>query len=475
MEHQQEIFSISCKRAHARGSLRASQFPHDDGVNMSEVKRGKNLSLTKWLMIPLFLLFVTFLPTLSYSPKVKMVGTNLRLLEQRFQKLETREKKMPRSMTTSTRYHLASKRDPRLDEELVYESRDYVSHSPRNTAPLRAEESRVKSTVQRDVAGGTAAMKKHVEQFLAKVETSRQMLHNVDADLAPHEEATDATFMTSTNLRNASRLRDDIHFAELFATDTAMETEQEEQVISRVIDSDHFLMSGGHESASSYQPQVNRPVTAPKRVTTASTVNRTTFSGSSYANANPVKLRVGERPSTAQGVSSKPNSVSKMVAAFFRSLPPVVPPRPASSLPKRVFPSPHPARDELQPPPSATATIAAAAMTKEFYNLQIRIVHSDPNLSKWEFTVVVSDVTSVSTATPQQKFHRLRVTSNNYIIFHPPANVILSPCDDIPWVAGPGALYNHTLRLEVFATLPQHTKVVDTLVFYGKTPPSGPS
>jgi hypothetical protein len=415
-----------------------------------------------------------------------MVGTNLRLLEQRFQRLEVREKRMQRSSSVITRHHhLAAKRDPRLDEELVYEPRDYVTHSPRNAAPLRTEETKVKSAVQREVAGSTTAVKKHVEQFLANVELSRQMLRSVAGaehgcgEDRPPVDSNDETFLTGVgSMKNAARLRDDVHFAELFGAATD-EPQMEEQVISRVTAGGYSRdVSPSSQMADTIQPSSSplRPSTtaAAGRRAVSSATTRTSTSGSSYANANPVQLKVTERPSTAQSHGASSN-VSKMVAAFFRSMPPLVPPRPASSLPKRVFPAANlPALDDVHPSPSEA--IAAAARTKEFYNLQIRIVHADPDLRKWEFTVVISDVTNISVATPQHRFHRLRVTAHNYLIFHPPANIVLSPCDDIPWVAGAGALYNHTLRLEVFATLPQHTKVVDTLVFYGKTPigSSGP-
>lgn len=419
-----------------------------------------------------------------------MVGTNLRLLELRFQRLDHRERRAQRTASLNPQqhhHHLAFKRDPHLDEEVPYETRDYVSHSPRNTAPLRNEEHKVKVNVQREVVSSTTAVKQHVEQFLAKIEQSRQMLRGVSGsehagDEGPHQ----ATFLTGTSLKNASRLRDDMHFAELFSApmEPAQEAEGQEAAISRVIGSSGGGSTrhgpGAEHGDDEGTPQQFRPSTAPKRSASAIGANRGGSAGghasSSYANANPVKLRgAPERPSTAQshGASS---AVSKMVAAFFRSMPPVVPPRPAASLPKRVFP-PHniaggaaasAALDDVKPSPSQA--IAAAARTKEFYNLQIRIVHADPDLSKWEFTVVITDVTSIAVSTPQHRFHRLRVTKHNYLIFHAPGNIVLSPCDDIPWVAGPGALYNHTLRLEVFATVPQHTKVVDTLVFYGKTP-----
>ena len=62
----------------------------------------------------------------------------------------------------------------------------------------------------------------------------------------------------------------------------------------------------------------------------------------------------------------------------------------------------------------------------------------------------------------------VRADANRYLVFHPPYGSTLSPCGDIPWVPCPSYLYGRSLRIEVFATRPTRTKVVDTTVSYGE-------
>ena len=216
---------------------------------------------------------------------------------------------------------------------------------------------------------------------------------------------------------------------------------------------------------------------------------------SPYVNPRPLALRprsarprVGDAvDGAASATRARPSTgtVSSLARHFFAQLPPVVPPQKHPLLAQRVRgpvpPGGGPALPGGLPPSGPTAFglggggglhgATAAARTREFYFLHVRIVHTFAKLTDWEFCVVVTDVTNPDRLL-RHTFKHLRVNPQMYLLFHPPSNVILSPVDDIPWVAAPESLFMHTLRLEVFATHPSHTKVVDTMVFFGDVLPS---
>eukprot|EP00759_Apiculatamorpha_spiralis_P024952 PhF_6_TR28102/c0_g1_i1/m.41546 len=104
---------------------------------------------------------------------------------------------------------------------------------------------------------------------------------------------------------------------------------------------------------------------------------------------------------------------------------------------------------------------------KQYYFLHIQVHHGKSYLKDWLFDVLVTDVTDKSNLL-QHKFTNLRLNEKMSVVFHPPGNVIMSPVDDIPWVRCPQNLFGHTLHVQVMATYPKRTAVVETFVKYGE-------
>lgn len=122
------------------------------------------------------------------------------------------------------------------------------------------------------------------------------------------------------------------------------------------------------------------------------------------------------------------------------------------------------AMDEVRP-------AVVSRHSPEFYYLNVKIVHQK-NLATWRFKVVLTDITS-----PNHKvltFRNVQVNADNYIIFHPPDGITLSPAEDFPWVTAPAELFGHALRIEVYGILPTRTRVVDSVVFFGDGLPEAP-
>lgn len=122
------------------------------------------------------------------------------------------------------------------------------------------------------------------------------------------------------------------------------------------------------------------------------------------------------------------------------------------------------AMDEIRPP-------VVSRHSPEFYYLNVKIVHQK-NLATWRFKVVLTDITS-----PNHKvltFRNVQVNADNYVIFHPPDGITLSPAEDFPWVSAPAELFGHALRIEVYGILPTRTRVVDSVVFFGDGLPEAP-
>lgn len=111
-----------------------------------------------------------------------------------------------------------------------------------------------------------------------------------------------------------------------------------------------------------------------------------------------------------------------------------------------------------------------AVFTKEFYFLHVKLVETQARLLGWEFSVTITDVTDPNRLL-RHTFKNLRVNEHMHIVFKPPHQVHLSPADDIPWVSAPESLFMHTLRIEVYATHPARSKVVDSMVFFGDVIP----
>jgi hypothetical protein len=232
-----------------------------------------------------------------------------------------------------------------------------------------------------------------------------------------------------------------------------------------------------------------------------------TAQDSSYANARPIRVR---RVGSATSAVSRHDAMEKAKAeersklngqrlarAFFDRLPPAVPPTGVASTATRYASrseaeearydkspqrrglapslcgddaSPGRASNDMHPPSMSTLTAAPPppfAMSPDYYRLQVKIIHAAASLAHWEFTVVITDVTNPKRSLPRHQFRGLKVNPQRHLIFQAPDIVTLDPLKQIPWAMSPSCLYNHTLRLEVFATHPLETKVVDTMVNYG--------
>lgn len=209
---------------------------------------------------------------------------------------------------------------------------------------------------------------------------------------------------------------------------------------------------------------------------------------SPYANPQPPQMRQlydRMRPATADaGGSASSSSKGGGGRHVFKQLPAVLPQKAGFKPLARRHNRPMSSSPGASHLPRGSASVTPtnhehgglslgaddAIFTKEFYYLHVRLVETQARLTNWEFSVTITDVTD-----PQRllrhTFRHLRVNPRLFLVFHPPHGVILSPVDDIPWVPSPESLFMHTLRIEVNATHPTHTKVVDTMVFFGDVVP----
>ena len=300
------------------------------------------------------------------------------------------------------------------------------------------------------------------------------------------------TLHPHTSLRpraaNASELAGDGNgFVQLFLNEQEYEEAQQDAAVVRVFAA-QSKKSLTPQQASLRAPSVSVPsldkaaeASAPKqnpKVPTAPSAHL-----SPYVNPRPIqvkraveamraKLRSadGSRPVTASY-----NTKERIARDFFRQLPPVVARRPTTALQLKHGPkwvSSRVSSADLNHAPSKEQQRAVAPdviTSPSFYFLHVKVEHSVATLGDWEFSVSVSDVTFPERIL-RHTFRNLHVNSSNYIVFHPPSNIVLSPAEDIPWVASPESLYEHSLRIEVLATYPSQTKVVDTFVYFGDRP-----
>lgn len=293
------------------------------------------------------------------------------------------------------------------------------------------------------------------------------------------------------------------------ADEARRESTGEDAIISRMVYSDDQARSAeGVAEAGPATSATAEAAAAGIRHASLRRVRPQTAQDSSYANARPIRVR---RTGSANTTVSRQEAVEKAKAeersklngqrlarAFFERLPPAVPPtgvassatryasrseaEQAQAAPQRKGLAPLFSSDDASPgrassnilPPSSTspATMTTAALppfalSPDYYRLQVKIVHSAATLAHWEFTVVITDVTNPKRSLPRHQFRGLKVNPQRHLIFQAPDGVTLDPLKQIPWAMSPSCLYNHTLRLEVFATHPLETKVVDTMVNYG--------
>ena len=122
--------------------------------------------------------------------------------------------------------------------------------------------------------------------------------------------------------------------------------------------------------------------------------------------------------------------------------------------------------------PARTATLSGGDIhKKEYYYIHVRILHDDESsLNGWRYDVTITDITFPECPI-KSVFKKLRANSSMNIVFKEPNNCIFSPAEALDWVRNPIDLYLHTLHVEVHAVIPAKTKIVDTLVFFGDTPP----
>lgn len=383
------------------------------------------------------------------------------LLEQRFKRLEKVEKQL-RGHRKSTRRVYAE--DPKesipkeqnLNVSTVPHQVELIARAPQ-AAQRKEDEEQIASKVQNELEGPLSQVKQHVARFLLN---QRHGPRNLREPFAA-EDNGDGFFVTRV-MESATEVTDPAGtFVPLFEPDIAEENREEEVLIADMINTDRQQQAA--RAAKGTLGQQGVPAKAARPSTAASMRSTPQF-----YNAKPLQIpRFNcSRPSSSKRPqTAAPLNGSRLAKAFFNSLPPVIPRHEA--LAKQVRPpgltvSLHDAIPDAVP-------IPPFARTKEFYHLQIKIVHAVTAIENWEFAVFVTDVTNPD-VTPKHQFRNLRVNHNRYLIFHPPYNIVFSAVDDLPFVTVPENLYGHTLRIEVIATFPvESRKVVDTIVRFGSS------
>jgi len=329
--------------------------------------------------------------------------------------------------------------------------------------------------LQKRTVDEMSTVKRRVEGFMAQVEASRESTLRAYRTKPPDDLYTEpAGLNTDHMLLRAAHQRANEAFVPLFGP---TEDADEHAAVARVIASDALqstsLCGGASMSGQSLQPTtvVRHEGTAKLSVQGPPAPPQT----ASFGNARPMSAaalhtynRLGSAGSQSKTTTATNSKVSRLVSAFFRSLPPVIPSRPGSSHPTRVYlPS------ASSPEGTGPEAIATAAGRKEFYYLNIRVVNlqhvEGAAMSDWIFSVTITDVTHPARQ-PTQTFSQLRLNSDSYLVFRPPSRTTFSPVDDLTWMTTPQQLFQHTLRIQVVATFPRQTKVVDTQVHFGVNP-----
>lgn len=345
------------------------------------------------------------------------MSRNLRLVEHKFARLDNWERDLEKRYQRPMGRFPRQNADPTLEKygnqlELL-EDLMLPTKSQRAVESVSAAESSVKHDLTQGFVSQAARLKNQVAQFLTQ--------QNAFAQVPQSQHRSD---------------------------DTQFEEQHQEENISKLVSSRSVAAPSGHES-------VARPLST-NGVRKLSLFRGSPQQVSPFANQKPLKLR----PGTAEKSPLKSNAPLNARYAFS-----------ASGAHQRVPRDPPKIAQNENLASSAAhqlelSRIPRVAQSKEFYFLVVRILHETSSLKNWEFLLRVCDITDAD----HLRFHtfnNLRVNDHKALIIHPPSNIILSPLDDIPWVAGPDSLYSHTLRLEVFAVYPVKTKVVDNIVFFG--------
>lgn len=335
-----------------------------------------------------------------------------------------------------------------LETKLAF-SKKKLGQQPADRVPIsynpedRILDSRSARGVQLESAGGT--LRGEIQGIsatrvsLARTQTRRffdqqELLRSLPVDISAEYQG----LPREANATEGSSI-DPNQFTELFMDSEAYETRAEFGLISRLV--------GSNEPRSETDTLETKPVMkgpAADRVKAEEPVRSSTTGVNPFRNPKPLRLRL------PLGSTKKDTKL-----------------KPVDSVPVQRSPSPK----RGSPSKPANGSPIADFMTKEFYDLHIRLQHSTGRLTDWEFEVVVTDVTYAERRL-RHTFRNVRVNKNMYIVFHPPDGIVLSMLQDIPWVSGFEQVFHHKFRIEVFATFPNRSQVIDSLVYFGETVPS---
>lgn len=409
----------------------------------------------------------------------------LRLVEERLQKLDAKQAELERSWSVRKRGQLA----------VTYETENpfVVSALPTGVRPERVD---LRSFKSNSIVGAQQRQLRTVKRL---TDTSVP---------APTQQAFNSHYQM------VMAQQDDDQFAELFEAaatrepgslgaskeENELEDAMENRAIRRTVSSDaQRSHTGGFppvgsEFEATESARQQSPTLSPLRKKNSKIAGSNPAS-SPYINPRPVQVlraqlksakvrHINDEARKRRFLVAPTGEAARMTAHFFATLPPVIPPHAVPLMAKEVRrPETAPTQRQNENAQSSEAQRIErllrlsqrmadnAIYSKEFYFLNVRIVNTPARLTEWQFSVVVTDVTNPARLL-RHSFKNLNVNANMCIVFHPPSNVILSPADDIPWVGAPQSLFMHTLRIEVFSTFPFHSKIVDSMVFFGDVLPN---